>query len=193
SRGKRGPNSAAPDRRRWSSAHSTPAAPKYTLVDGSPASSSSGWAGQNRSGSKRSSVSSTISRMARRAVSASQASGESAMWRRGSNSSKGPASAIQPALQRRQFGDVALERQRVADVAGIQLLRVAVAGIDGGGDQAGRVGVADQLDGADAGRAPVVAPRLQIEIEIIARIAGGHQQHGIAVDRRELPGEHAAD
>src|SRR5262249_2980196 len=151
------------------SAQSTPAAPKYTLVGGSPAPSSSGWAGQNRSGSKRSSVSSTISRIARRAVSASQASGESAMWRRGSNNSKGPASPIQRALQRRQFGDVALERQGIADVGGIQLLRIAVAGIDGGGDQAGRMGIADQLDGTDAGRVPVVAPRLQIEIEIILR------------------------
>ena len=86
------------------------------------------------------------------------------------------------ALQRCQFGEVALEGKGVADVGRVQLLGIAVARIDGGGDEAGRVGVADQLDRSDPRRLPFRPPRLQVE-----RVK--RSEHGVIVDPVTLPPE----
>src|SRR5581483_12333433 len=63
---------------------------------------------------------------------------------------------------------------RVA-VATLDLARQLVAAIDRVGDEAGRFGVADQIDAANAGGLPVGAAHLQRIVERAFRPARGHR------------------
>ena len=75
----------------------------------------------------------------------------------------------------------------------IELLRIALPGVDRVSDQAGRMAIADRRDGFDIGIAPFALPGQQRLLQLVVRQARGDQQERRAGKRLPDAGVDAGD
>jgi hypothetical protein len=100
--------------------------------------------------------------------------------------SVGPYAAA--ALQRREFS---LEARFVAFRA-VELARMAMTGVDGGGNRAGRQAISDGRDRNDSRAGHGVRHSPESERQLVIRQPGGDRQQGSAGDCGSATGVHAA-